>query len=189
MPDQRTGFVSIQAADTTACECIDMDIDHFAEGFRMKWVFVHVGHYSPLPLTPSSPTVPSSRWEHAPLTDPRLSLVRGRLETLKEAVETLAPIVREFLMRLIALLQCHSRPMWSFSGPNDPMRLHPGHLSADTLDGVLWLLLGKSVGGLPHGGALCTITRTEETLLRRCPAWTSEGCFPEATRGLGTRVS
>ncbi|KAE8775297.1 hypothetical protein D1007_52239 [Hordeum vulgare] len=46
-PDPRSGCVSLQAADTTAGECIDMEINHFAEGFTRQWVFVDAEQYNP----------------------------------------------------------------------------------------------------------------------------------------------
>ncbi|KAE8807959.1 hypothetical protein D1007_15639 [Hordeum vulgare] len=108
--------------------------------------------YSPLLLTPSSPVAPSSRWAHALLVDPRLSPMRARLETLSGAGVTAALIMREFHRRWNAPLQHHSHPMWSFFGPDDPMRLRPGCLPGNMLDNVLQVLLSKSVGGLARKG-------------------------------------
>ncbi|KAE8816065.1 hypothetical protein D1007_06386 [Hordeum vulgare] len=101
-PDQRSGCATLRAMVGTAGGCINMKINHFVEGFRRQWVFVDAGQVSIPLLTPSSLAAPSPRWEHARLDDSRLSLVRGRLETLREAGVTVALVMREFLRRQIA---------------------------------------------------------------------------------------
>ncbi|KAE8812627.1 hypothetical protein D1007_10326 [Hordeum vulgare] len=50
-PDHRSGCASLQADDATTGECIDMEIDHFGEGFTRQWVVVDAGRYNPLLLT------------------------------------------------------------------------------------------------------------------------------------------
>ncbi|KAE8787525.1 hypothetical protein D1007_38524 [Hordeum vulgare] len=79
--------------------------------------------------------------------------------------------------------------MWSISRPNDPMRLHPGCLPSDTLNGVLQVLLSKSVGGLPCGGLPLYKYKNGGDFAWRCLALSSKGCFPEAMRGHETRLS
>ena len=86
------------------------------------------------------PAEPSSGWGHAELIDWRLARVWARLAKLREAGVTPLMVAREFIRRRIAPLQCHSRPMWTFTGPKDPMRLQETSLPAMTLGAVLELL-------------------------------------------------
>ena len=64
----------------------------------------------------------------------------------------MAMVVREFIRRRIAPLQCHSHPMWAFTGPADDMRLQLPSLPSGTLREVLRLLTGEEPAGLPPDG-------------------------------------
>ena len=52
-PRQCSGCLSFQAVAATAGSWIDFKLPLSASGFRMRWVYVHVGVLSPL-LSPSS---------------------------------------------------------------------------------------------------------------------------------------
>ncbi|KAE8780389.1 hypothetical protein D1007_46467 [Hordeum vulgare] len=147
------------------------------------------GHYSPVLLTPSSSMVPSSGWGHARLDDPRLSSVRRRLDILRAGGVTIALVVREFHRRRIAPLQRHSLLMWAFFRLEDPMRLHPERVSVDVLDGMLQILIGETIVGLPHGGRPLYKYKNGAGLIQIMPRFHRWGCFWRASRGLGTTLS
>ncbi|KAE8781179.1 hypothetical protein D1007_45577 [Hordeum vulgare] len=114
-----------------------MRITHSAEGLTRQWVYVDVGQFSPLSLTPSSPAASSSGWGHERLDDRRLSPMKKMLATLRAAGATAVLVMWEFLSRRIALLQHHSYPMWAFTRPEYPMQIHSDRLSCNVLDAVL----------------------------------------------------
>lgn len=64
----------------------------------------------------------------------------------------MAMVVREFIRRQITPLQRHSRPMWAFTGREDPMRLQVASLPPNMLNGMLRLLTGGEASVLPRGG-------------------------------------
>ena len=78
---------------------------------------------SPLLLLPSAPAIPSSGWGHVELVDRWLGHVWARLAKLREEGVTAPMVARELIRQRIALLKRHSRPMWTYSSPQDPMRL------------------------------------------------------------------
>ncbi|KAE8798546.1 hypothetical protein D1007_26222 [Hordeum vulgare] len=65
--DQCSGCVSLQAVEATQGECIDMRINHTAEGFMRQWVYVEAGQHNRLLPTPSPLMVPRSEWGHVRL--------------------------------------------------------------------------------------------------------------------------
>ncbi|KAE8774750.1 hypothetical protein D1007_52810 [Hordeum vulgare] len=189
MPDQRSGCVSFQCTkrdDERVHRHGDWSLRRRPQG---QWLVIDAGQNNPLLLVPSSLVAPRSRWEHAPLFHPRLLLVMGRLETLKEVGVTAALIVKEFLKRQIALLQRLSHPMWSFFGPNNTMQLHMWRLPCNTLDGLLQALLGKSVGTLPRRRCPLYKSKNGEDFAWATPIVDQRGCFTEGMRGLGACLS
>ena len=82
------------------------------------------------------------RLGHMKLVDHRLAHVWSRLTILKKLGLTMLMVVKEFIWWRIALLWCHSRPMWAFTCSKDPMRLKMPALPSKTLCTVLELLTG-----------------------------------------------
>ena len=105
-------------------------------------MFVDAGVLSPLLQVPAGPAVPNSGWGHQKLTSPRLAPVWARLRRLKDRSVTAPMVVKEFVQRRVAPLQRHSRPMRTFSGNRDPIRLHVPVLPPEALRTVLELLTG-----------------------------------------------
>lgn len=101
--------------------------------------------FSPLLLIPTSPTARSSRWEYERVADLRLARVWKRLADLRAAGVMVVTVVREFLHWHIDPLQRHSRLMWTFTRPKDPMQLNTGRLPPEVLSGVLLILTGEEV--------------------------------------------
>ena len=126
----------------TASSRIDFELSPAAKGFQKQWLLMDARAFSPLLLTPGAPASPSSGWCHERLSDRRLAFVWKRLARLQELEVTAPMAVKEFFKKRIAPLQRHSRPMWDFTGPGDPMRLQKTSLAADTLSMVLKLLTG-----------------------------------------------
>ena len=61
-------------------------------------------------------------------------------------------LVREFLTQRLAPLQAHSRPLWSFKGAEDDLRLRSDDLSHEELaDPLAERLLEKMTAGLEAG--------------------------------------
>ena len=92
---------------------IDFELPSSTSEFRMRWVFVDAGVLSPLLRLPTGRAVPNSGWSHQKLSSPRLALVWARLRLLKDRGVTAPMVVKEFVKRRVALLQRHSRPMWT----------------------------------------------------------------------------
>ena len=120
----------------------DFELSPVVSVFRKWWVFVDAGVLSPLLFVPMAPAAPSSGWEHARLADPRLTHVWRRLTRLKDLRVTVPMVVKEFIRRRIAPLQRHSRPMWTFSGSKDPLRIHVPEHPPEAQRTVLELLTG-----------------------------------------------
>ena len=93
-------------------------------------------------------------------------------------------VVKEFLQRRIAPLQCHSRPMWAYSGRQDHMRLQEGDLAPETLKKVLQVLTGDpSPGSVRHGGALLYLCRNRVEFVRQMPRFDEWGLCPASLAG------
>jgi hypothetical protein len=137
---QCSGCVAFQAVAATAGSGIDFELSPAVNGFRKRWVFVDAGVLNSLLLLPRAPAVPSSGWGHVKLVDHRLAHVWRRLARLKKLGVTAPMVVKEFIQCRIAPLQRHSRPMWTFSGSRDPMRLHVPVLPPEALRTVLEFL-------------------------------------------------
>ena len=120
---QRSWCLLLQVVGAIAGSDIDFALRPDARGFRKQWVYVDDIVRSPLLFLPSAPAEPTSDWGHVELVDRWLARILSRVAKPKEAWVTTAMVMREFVRRRIALLQRYSRPMWDFTGPDDPMRL------------------------------------------------------------------
>ena len=108
---QCSACVSFASASETAGSGIDFRLPPPTAGFRERWLYVDVGVPSPLLSEPTSPAVPNSGWGQETLESPRLVFVRHRFVFLRSLGVTAPKVVKEFLLRRIAPLQCHSRRM------------------------------------------------------------------------------
>ena len=118
-------------------------------------MFVDAGTRSPLFLTPRVPAEPSTGWGHVKLLDHRLAHVWKRLAELQKLGVTSPMVLKEFVRQRIALLQHHSRLMWTFTSAEDSMRLQEPTLTSKTISKVLELLAGDSKPtDLPRNGCL-----------------------------------
>ena len=120
MPTSARGVLAFEAVAATASSGIDFELSPDAKGFQKHWLFVDASTRSPLLLTPRTPVVPSSSWGHMKLVDRWLARVWKWLAGLQKLGMTVLMVVREFVWWPIALLQCHSRPMWAFTVPRTP---------------------------------------------------------------------
>ena len=92
---------------------------------------------------------------------------------------TAPQVVKEFLQRRITPLQRHSRPMWTFSGRQDRMRLQEEDLAPEMLEKVLEVLTGDpSPGSVRHGGALLYLCTNRVELVRQMPRFDEWGLCP-----------
>jgi hypothetical protein len=180
---QRSGCVSLQAVAATADSGIDFTLHPDARGFRKQWVYVDATAFSPLLLLPRAPAEASSGWGHAELADSRAARVLGRLAKLRQEGVTMAMVVKEFVRRRIAPLQRHSRPMWAFTGPSDPMRLQVPSLPSKTLQGVLQLLTGGDPALLPPEGRPLYAYPNAKAFAEKMPRFDEWGLPPEGHEG------
>ena len=97
---------------------------------------------------------------------------------------TVSMVVREFVRRRIAPLQCHSRPMWAFTGPNDTMMLQVPSLPSKTLCTVLELLMGDPAPAvLPAEGFLLYNCSNREAFVEKMLGFDEWGLLPEGHEG------
>ncbi|KAE8813240.1 hypothetical protein D1007_09631 [Hordeum vulgare] len=131
------GCASLKAADALAPLALNAVLLSEAERFRQQWVPVEAAEAGALFRLSSTPATPNQGWMRRELSDSRFVPVLTRLEELKRAGVTMEMVVREFICRRIAPLWRHSRPMWTFRGPRDPMRIqvlpHPPHILSELL--------------------------------------------------------
>ena len=79
-------------------------------------------------------------------------------------------VVKEFIRRRIALLQCHSRPMWALSGSKDRMRLHESGLPLEAQQTMLEILTGDpSPANMPEEGCLLYCCSNKVEFVRQMP--------------------
>ncbi|KAE8815384.1 hypothetical protein D1007_07230 [Hordeum vulgare] len=148
---QCSGCVSLKAAEALALRSLDVVFQPEAEGFRQKWVLVGVAKAGALFQPPLIPATPNHGWARGELGDSRFALVLARLDKLKRGV-MMAMVVRGFVCRRITPIQCHSRPIWAFSGPRDPMRIQVLPHPPDVLLELLRRLTGGEPDKLPRSG-------------------------------------
>ena len=92
---------------------------------------------------------------------------------------TAPKVVKEFLLRRVAPLQCHSRLMWAFSGRDDRMRLQEEDLTPEVLRTVLLILTGDpDPGSIQQGGALLYLCQNRGDFVNRMPIFDEWGPRP-----------
>ena len=97
---------------------------------------------------------------------------------------TVPQVVKEFLQCRIAPLQRHSRPMWTFTGHQDRMRLQEGDLAPEMLRKVLRVLTGDpSPGSVRDGGALLYLCSGRAEFVRQMPRFDEWGLRPAGLAG------
>ena len=168
----------------TAASGINFGLPPSASGFRERWLYVDVGVPSPVLVHPMPPAIPNPGWGHEELTSPQLTFTWHRFERLRELGVTAPRVVKKLLQRCIAPLQCHSRPMWAYSGRQDRMRLQEGDLAPEMLRKVLKVLTGDpSPGSVRHGGALLYLCSNRVEFVRQMPRFDEWGLRPASLAG------
>src|SRR3954463_11502503 len=118
------------------------------------------------------------------LVSPRLAFICHRFMSLKKLGVTAPKVVKEFLLRRIAPLQCHSRRMWAFSGHDDRMRLQEEDLTPAALRKVLLVLTGNpNPGSIRQGGALLYLCQNRDDFARQMPPFDEWGLRPVGLQG------
>ena len=118
-----------------------------------------------------------------------------RLEELKRAGVMMVMVVREFICRRITPLQRDSRPMWTFTGPRDPMRIQVFPHPPDMLRELLRRLTGGNPDELPVNGLPLFQFQASESLVGEMPLFTNGVSAmggmraPEGPRPMGFKPS
>ncbi|KAE8816033.1 hypothetical protein D1007_06583 [Hordeum vulgare] len=146
---QCSGYASLKAADSLAPGALDAVLLPEVEVFRRQWVVVEAAEAGALFQLPTTPAMPNQGWMHRELSDSLFASVLTRLEELKRAGVTMAMLLREFICWRISPLQHHSRPMWTFRGPRDLMRIQVFPHPPDVLRELLRRLTGSDFDELP----------------------------------------
>ncbi|KAE8806350.1 hypothetical protein D1007_17506 [Hordeum vulgare] len=90
----------------------------------------------------------------------------------------MAMVAREYICRRIAPLQRHSRPMWTFRGPRDPMRIQVLPHPPDDLCDLLRRLTGDNPDELPRNGLPLYKFKAAEALVAEMPLFDEWGFLP-----------
>jgi hypothetical protein len=181
---QCSGCVTFQAEAATAGSGINFAFRPVVEGFQKQWVFVDATTHSPRLQLPRGPPIPNFGWGQEKLVDRRLAPVWARLVRMKNAKLTAPMVVREFVRRRIAPLQRHSRPMWTFFGKTDSIRLQVPSLPPKTLGAMLKLLTGDPApAALPEDGSLLYNCSNKESFLKLVPPCDEWGLRPKGLVG------
>ncbi|KAE8792094.1 hypothetical protein D1007_33418 [Hordeum vulgare] len=175
--EQCSGCMSFEAADTSVRGALGAELLPEAEGFHRQWVQV-VTVKSRALFQPPSPATPNRGWMREELDDPRLMTVLTRLESMKRVGVTMAMVVLEFICRRISPLQRHSRPMWAYIGPRDPMMFHIIPLSSDVLCELLRRLTGSNPDELPENGLPLYNFKSLESLVMKMSLFDEWGFLP-----------
>jgi len=94
------------------------------DDFRQRWLIVDAKTENSFFDVPEAPPLKNSSWSKVSLQSPKVADLEARMKLLREAGLTGQMVVEDFVKRRIAPLQRHTKPMWMYSGPSDPMRLH-----------------------------------------------------------------
>ncbi|KAE8817743.1 hypothetical protein D1007_04605 [Hordeum vulgare] len=176
---QCSGCVSLKIDDAPALRIPGIELLHEAEGFRRQRMLVKAAGEGALFQPPPSSATPNRGSEHEDLSDPRLAPVLNRLGQLRHAGVSMAMVVREFICRRIAPLQCHSCPMWAYAGPNDSMRTQVATFSPIFLRELLRRLTGGNLDELPPAGQLLYRLKAVKDLTADMPLFDEWGLLPE----------
>lgn len=163
---------------------IDFELLPDAKGFQKQWLFVDASTRNPLLLTPRVPAEPNSGWGHVKLVDRWLTHVWKRLDRLQTLGVTSPMVLKEFVRQRIALLQHHSRLMWTFTSAEDSMRLQEPTLTSKTISKVLELLAGDSKPtDLPRNGCLLYQGSNKVAFVEQMPLFDEWGLLLEGLEG------
>ncbi|KAE8798873.1 hypothetical protein D1007_25841 [Hordeum vulgare] len=173
--EQCSGCVSLKMTNTAVPGALDAELLLKAKGFRRQWVQVETTEDGALLQPPLTPATPNLGWRREDLNDPRLTPILIRIEILKWVGVTMAMVVRGFIRRRIAPLQRHSRPMWAYAGPRDPMRIQVLPLSSDLLHELLCRPTGGDPDELPQDGLPLYNFKSQEALLVGMPLFNEWG--------------
>ena len=149
--DQCSGCASFLALKGMEDGIINLRVAKKVEGYQQRWVYMDARQTNRLLMIPTDPAEKITVWGHEKLTDPRMEPVLERMAARQAASLSGTAVVREYLRRRIAPLQQHSHPVWEYSGVDDAMRLRPGGLGSDALDGALAILLNTLSAEAPEG--------------------------------------
>ncbi|KAE8777000.1 hypothetical protein D1007_50281 [Hordeum vulgare] len=150
--EQCSGYAFLKAANASVPGALDAELLPEAEGFQRQWVQVETVEAGAMFQPPSTPATLNRGWMREELNYPQLAPVLTRLEKLKKVGVMMAMVVWEFICQRIAPLKRHSRLMWAYAGPCDPMRVQVMPLSPDVLHELLRRLTGGDPDELPHNG-------------------------------------
>ena len=96
-------------------------------------------------------------------------------------------VVKDFTKRRIAPLQRHSEPMWTYTGPKDPMRLCGDHFAPEVLDGIMeTLFMTADIPEPVHNAAHPLFNYPAETALelrQGFPVFDEWGIVPAGHQG------
>ena len=183
-PSQCLGCVSFQAVAEMAALGIDFNLPLSMSRFRTRWLYVDVGVLSLLLSPPLFPAVPNPDWGHERLTDPRLAFAWLRLKRLKGLGITAPMVMKEFIRRRVAPLQCHSRPMWALSGSADRTRLQESGLPLEARRTVLAVLTADpSLADMPQEGCLLYRCSNRVEFSKQMPPFDEWGLRPTGLEG------
>ena len=118
-------------------------------------------------------------WSSVGLASQAMSALVGRMKLLRDVGLTGQMVARDFVQRLIAPLQAHTRPMWMYSGSQDKMRLHPEPLSEEQVATSMKLLFGPAEIPRAEGELLMPIHQLplpdRLQILETMPTFTARG--------------
>ena len=146
---ERSGCVSFRIADGMGAIYIPMSWDggkavtrvtKKVEDFRQKWVLVDAKERCAFFDEPEAPPLKNSNWSRKALAGPKIIDLAARLKLVREAGLTGQMVAEDFVRRRIAPLQAHTKPVWMYSGPADPMRLHHSSHTPDVVTFILGTL-------------------------------------------------
>ena len=81
-----------------------------------------------------------ARWASEGFEGPKLDAVYECLRGIYDAGLTGQMVAKDFTRRRIAPLKWHSEPMWTYTGPEDRMRLCMDNFASEVLDKVMGTL-------------------------------------------------
>ncbi|KAE8792919.1 hypothetical protein D1007_32421 [Hordeum vulgare] len=176
--EQCSGCVSLKMVDASVPGALDAELLPEAKGFRRQWVHTKIAEARALFQPPPTPATPKLGRKREERNDRQLTPVLIWLEKLKRAGVTMVMVVREFIHRRVAPLQCHSRPMCAYAGTLDPMKIQVLPLSPDVLHELLRRLTGGDPNELPQNGLPLYNFKDAEALITGMPLFDEWGFLP-----------
>lgn len=89
-------------------------------------------------------------WQRVPIRDAAYSPMLGRSKSFTRLGLHGHMVALNFVQNRLALLQARQQPAWRYAGSRDPIRLHQGRLSEDSMAKIIKDLLNvESVDPLP----------------------------------------